>query len=297
MTGYRYIVVFFLLSMFPCISYAQETVQVITGTYNRTFRYSTGDIIKINAEKARITITGSEKEEIIVTTKLISKARTVEIAKSELSYHQYTIEKNKDVIDIENRIVLPKHVKEFQSVLFVEIQISIPTEMELQVSNNYGNTKIENKNGKTHVNSGFGDIFLVNVGGELKLKSYYGDLKTDGLAGHSVLDLVLTPAEISGASGFINLKSSLGDIVIDNPGRLRALNIESSKSDVTMVYGREQEFRYFLQADFGELVIPQSFGVAPRDEITNRLIWTYGDPDKPEINIKANFGNIILNVE
>ncbi len=275
----------------------QEKLHVFTQTISKTFEIQEGITLEVNGEKALIKIKGTSSDKAVINLKLISKSLNKESAEQGLDIHAYKIDLAKGVLLVSNQISISKSKPTTDLILAVEMEISIPADMPFSVKNSYGQLLMEEVIGTKQILSSYGSISLLNIKGVTTLTSYYGDLTISELNGRTSLSLEFTPVELTGVSGFLNIKSSYSDILLTSINKIDAMSINASKSDVEFGIRDYKRYRYFTQADFGELNLQSAHDSAIKKDISNRLVWTSGSPALPLIEIKSYFGNITLKLE
>ncbi|WP_185154326.1 DUF4097 family beta strand repeat-containing protein [Fulvivirga sp. M361] len=276
---------------------AQIQVKVITKTIERSFDYQAGDALLIRGEKSSIAVNTWEKNAVKVTLKLIAKAVLSEVARKELEYQKYTMNKRKNIINLANQLEFPNNVKELQAILLVEYEIWVPASIQLTINNEYGNIDISGIYGKHIVTNKFGNITLNHVGGTGKIESYFGDFTSKNFSGNHTLDFNKTKTTIDHLSGILSINSRLGDITISNVQRQAALNIEADKSDINLeVLANWDEFQIKLKSNFGKIKVPHHL-TGKMDQKNNVSSWRYLGNGKSRINAETSFGVISLSVK
>ena len=293
MRSYGLIACFFALS--STIS-AQVQVEVMTKTIERTFDYYRSDAILIRGEKSTIQVNTWANNEVKVTLKLVAKAVSKQTALKELEYQKYILDKKRDVITISNYYEFPAKSK-LESVLISEYEIWVPVFSKMTIDNSYGNIQISDKQGEHLITNRFGNIVLENVAGKGTFSSYFGDFTAVNLDGQNELNFNKTKTAIDGLSGEISIESQLGDITIDNPGRVLRLSIDASKSDVIIEsLPNWNQYNLNLKSDFGNVVVPRQLPGVPQKR-GNTTIWDYNKGDRSRIKVETSFGVISLSVK
>ncbi len=282
---YYHIAICFLLAI-PAIS--QTQVEVITKTVKDQFKYVSGYAIEVEGKSARISIQSWDKDEIGVEMKLISKGLTKEVAEKELTYQKYIIDEIDETYVIRNYLLLPAGLDKLKTVQETEIELHVPTKVELSVTNLFGNTRIKNLTGEIVLESEYGELVLDKISGNIRIESTFGDLFINDFDGTLTGDLEHTTSSINGYSGRAFVKSNLGDMSWTNIYDLTKLKITAEKSDVSLKFKDSDFDSYYwqLKTRFGEIDFPQ------HQSEERKII--HGDDKNPSIDISSDFGKITI---
>ncbi len=162
---------------------AQQRVQVVTKTVEKQFDYQPGETLRLEGEKAAITVTGWQGKKVKVILKLIAKAPAQETARRELDFQRYILEKRKEVIHLKNYFVLPKGQKALHAILLAEYEVWVPYQATIAITNTYGNVQVTKKGGRTHIDLKYGNTTLAEVEGVGHYNSYFGDFTAKNISG------------------------------------------------------------------------------------------------------------------
>ena len=277
-------------------AHAQEiTVKVISKTVEKTFTWKPTDKVKIEGEKAKLSIKGWEGNEVKVIMKQISKARTQQVAEKELAYQRYIFDYKKGTIYIKNYFAIPKGTQQMESIQKVEFQIWIPRKTELEVYNNYGNTHLERLSGSLRLNTKYGNIDLNNYSGSANVKSYFGDLTVTDFAGSLHTDSNHTLTILSKMAGDVEIQSILGDVIVTYSEKMNRCKVLASKADVTINHINWKTAFVQLATTHGDLLLPNAQEHYLTNKGDNKIEFKRGDRRQPiHIDIQTSFGKIII---
>lgn len=283
-----------ILSAISFESVAQVEVKVITKTIEQSFDYTMDNDILIRGDKSLITVHGWTRNEVKVKLKLIAKAVNENVAKRELEFQKYILEKKKGTITAANFYQIPSKYKELQSILLAEYEIWVPAFSKIAIINSYGNVYLSKMRGKQTINNKFGNIVIDDVSGVNNFECYFGDFIARNLDGKNMLKFNKTKTTIEGLSGLITIESKLGDITIDNLNGMLAVDIKASKSDINLeLEVAWKDVNINLKSEFGEIDIPNQFTEAAVKR-GNVAIWSSRGSSQSKITAETSFGTISL---
>ncbi|MGB0525683.1 MAG: DUF4097 family beta strand repeat-containing protein [Flammeovirgaceae bacterium] len=278
-----------------CVFAQRITVQVISKTIEKQFDWSAREEVKVEGEKAKVTVYGWDKSSVKVTLKQISKAPTKEIATKELAYQRYILEKRKGVIHIKNYFAIPKGTHQVEGIQKVEYEIWLPKKSKLTLKNNYGNTSLKNLAGDLHLNTKYGNIILDQYSGNASVKSYFGDLTVNDFAGSLYTDSNHTMTTLSNVAGDVELNSVLGDVIISYSTRITRCKVMANKADVTLNRLDWNQAFIQLSSTYGDLLLPPEQEKNLKKSSSSKMEFKKGDKSQvSHIEIHTSFGKIII---
>jgi hypothetical protein len=107
----------------------------------------------------------------------------------------------------------------------VDIELTMPQIMNLDVNDGSGSMEIRNVMGKVDIDDGSGNIELETIGGDVKIddgsgsidvKSVKGDVDIDDGSGNADLEHIIGSVVIDDGSGSITIKDVTGSVEIDD---------------------------------------------------------------------------------
>ncbi len=272
---------------------AQQRVQVVTKTVEKELAYEPGETVRVEGEKAAITVTGWSGRGVKVVLKLVAKAPTQETARRELDFQRYILEKRKQTIYLKNYFVRPKGQKALNALLLAEYEIWVPRQATVEISSTYGNVYIKDKAGRTTVSVQYGNTTLDGVGGTGQYTSYFGDFTARNLGGTTRATLRHTKTSIEGLSGEADFDNTLSDMSLGGLREVKTLRINADKSDISLRVDRPAQYRCQFRTEFGEITPP---GAVPGQFVKkgDLTTWERGEEAQPLLAVKTTFGNITL---
>ncbi|NQZ76502.1 MAG: DUF4097 family beta strand repeat protein, partial [Ekhidna sp.] len=182
----------------------------------------------------------------------------------------------------------PKGLDKLSTIQETEIIIFLPNQVEILIENSFGNTSIQDHQGKVAVESKYGELKLANLTGEVKINSTFGDLEVSNFSGSMTCDLEHTATKIEGFTGDASVKTNLGDIVFTGIEELLRLKISAEKSDVILQFNKNNVDSYYwdIRSKYGEISFPNS-------GIEGKKI-SFGDDGNPAIYVSTDFGKITI---
>jgi DUF4097 and DUF4098 domain-containing protein YvlB len=119
-----------------------------------------------------------------------------------------------------SRAVLTSGFKEYRSIFsfgnkLINLTVSIPAEMDLDVDDGSGYIKIEDIVGNLVIDDGSGDIEIVNTKGNVDVDDGSGEIKVEGVSGDVSVDDASGSIIIRNIGGNVTVKDGSGSITID----------------------------------------------------------------------------------
>lgn len=237
--------------------HAQTTVQVATKHLEKIFEPVKA--IKIDAEKADITIESWAKNNIQISIDLSSKHPQKEIAAADLEYFKYVAEKRKDMIFIKNYILLNNPKQKLSSNFKAKYILKIPENMELEINNSFGKIIINAKPKSLILNAAFCIVNLNNCDGKTKLETQYGDLFINNISGENNIRTNHTTLIMSKLGGKNIIQSQSGKIVINGFTNMIDLKIKGAKTEINLERINTENYGFMFQNKNGEINVPSNF--------------------------------------
>jgi DUF4097 and DUF4098 domain-containing protein YvlB len=119
-----------------------------------------------------------------------------------------------------SRAVLTSGFKEYRSIFsfgnkLINLTVSVPAEMDLDVDDGSGYIKIEDIAGNLIIDDGSGDIEIVNTKGNIDVDDGSGEIKVEGVSGDLSVDDGSGSIIIRNIGGNVTVKDGSGSITID----------------------------------------------------------------------------------
>jgi hypothetical protein len=264
---------------------AQQKTQVVTRKIERTIAVKPGDRLEVKGEKARIKIESHAKNEILLEVRFTAKNPDQQMAEKELQYMRYGFQHRKNQVYINNYFVIPKNTKTVHSNLQVELILLVPANMQLQVSNYFGNTTISNHAGAINAISEYGVLSLNNLSGIITTNLNFSDLKINN-CGNIQITANNSDIEASGFSGRILMTGENSDIEIQSSGTISG-NIQVKNGNIRisgLLFDRQA---LELLSPYGEIDAPALKASGNKEKVLHQVNMQF-----PLLKANTTFGKI-----
>ena len=172
----------------------------------------------------------------------------------------------------------------FLSLNNVNLDVTLPTNANMQVDTGSGNVEAAGVNGQVDLQTGSGDITTTDVGGQVSLKTGSGTISTDGLNGQATIttgsgDIKVNQGVLSGNS---LMKTGSGDISYSgslNPSG--SYHFDTGSGTVNLTLPTSSAFH--LHTSTGSGNVNNDFGSA-----------NVGTGQRPDLSISTGSGDINL---
>ncbi len=257
------IVMFLLINMglmtLPYSVLSQNKVHVVTKKIEQQLEFKAGESLMITAEKANINVEAWSGDYIDIMLKLISKHPNEEIAKKELAYIGYKLEKAAKGHSIKNYFDANGRNARIKGNLLFSYTIKVPYECALDVTNLYGTLYVSGIRSNLKSRVRFVEFTLKDHHGGTMLESFFSDLTVENYKGHFTGSFEKSKLRMAAFKGQIDIKSNYGEIEIEG-GTRDALNINSNKTKVSFNAPNLTSYNYRLQNKQGKIILPNSLG-------------------------------------
>jgi hypothetical protein len=154
----------------------------------------------------------------------------------------------------------------------VDIVVSVPQDINLDLNSDLGNTSIKNVNGSIQVNTNLGDVTIDSAKGGIQVRDDLGTIRMTG----------------SSLTGNMALTNNLGDIefsgVFAAPG---SHDISAKMGIVKVTLPPDSSFNLDSRVDFGS--IKDGFGITKVGQQNNHELRGSAGSD-PQVNLKVTVG-------
>jgi hypothetical protein len=223
-----------ILSAFFMLQASAETVvSVVTKEVRKSLDCSGGDLIRIDAEKARISVGVWSQKKVQIRLKLISKHEDKATAEKNLSMIDHYITSSSGELSLGNIIRIPSGLKSFTGVLKAEYELLVPEECALLISNHFGDVTITGVKGALKIESQYGDINLSGVSGYISLFSDIGDIRAESVSGKTSIVSSNCIINLKNMSGSLNLRTKYGSARLEGKD-FTEMNIDADKTEVEL---------------------------------------------------------------
>ncbi|MBO0949486.1 DUF4097 family beta strand repeat-containing protein [Fibrella forsythiae] len=288
------LLLFFLLWL-PLLSRAQTPVQVVTKVVEKDLPYTPGQSIRINAQKADVTVRGWNRPTVSVRLRLVAKHPDKAVAEREVAYHQYTLQANSNALDLSNRFAMPSGSGKAQSQLKVIYEVNVPEKALLAVGNSFGDVGLHGLSGDVTLKFEFGKLTLDDMAGKLTITSSYGDIEGRGIDAALTLKSEKADIALRDLGGTCRLTSHYGKLLIQpNPQTMKAFSLEVARAETTIQTRSITDFRYDVIATYADIRVPD--GVTDDlGKFGSKQTFTYEPPGrKVELVLRSSYANVLI---
>ena len=274
-------------------------MQVVTKVVEKELPYADGQRIRVMAQKADVTLKGWNRSTVSVRLRLVAKHPDRAVAEREIAYHQYTIQPNGDDIELSNRFVIPQRAGKLQSQLKAVYEISVPAKALIQLTNSFGDVRLNDLSGDISVKFEFGKLSLDDMSGKLTIASEYGDIDGRGVNATFICKAEKADINLRDLGGSSRITSRYGKLsIVPNATTLDALRIEAARTEILLLPRRVADFRYDVISTFADIRVPESV-VSELGRYGSKQTFAYQPPGgrKPEIQIQNSYGNVVIQGE
>ncbi len=284
----------FLFALCLCSQGAAQKRETISKKISKDLTLQAGDVLKLAGEKANIRVTEWNKAfaQLIIT---FSATHTDnKTAQKELAYMQYAVTREKNIIEIRNGFILPSSVDRILSRLEVSIEVIVPAQTSVIITNKYGDAVVTKLSGNLDATLQFSDLDLHELQGSVKLLCYYSEvhgraIKTTSFISEDEKSRIFLNL-LSGAATFNSRHSDL-DITVS---QITSLTIDAVRTNVTVHTHRTDAFDYHLSNKEGKLYVPDEYSSKIKQNGKQLTLMTTSKPPKSLINITTSFNTLTI---
>ena len=268
--------------------------------------------LNVTNNAGSVTVTGANVEtvqvKILKTAYDSSQAR----ADAEVKSIKYSIEQTGNTITL--KYELPKSMNFNNHVNTVDFDITVPSEVTVDVDGSMGEVNVSGTKGSVDIRNDFGDVTIEDIegaltvqtgsgmvdaisivaGGEnIDLRSDFGGVSLEKAGGKDiVLDSssgTITLSEVR-ATGELTTSTDFGNTKFEN-GSANSLHIETSSGEVSLVKITVKK-EIFIKDDFGNIELEQARADSYDLHANSGAITV--DGVKGKLKAGSDFGNIII---
>ena len=274
---------------------AQDKIQVVTKTITRSFVLETEESLRVEAEKATVSIRGWDQDEVKLILKLIAKHPQRAIAESELSALRYQIVAEGTLKVIKNYFRLIEGAAAIEGNLQAEYELWIPHHRKVTLSNRYGNITLSNWQATLDLTTEFGEIHLEQITGAVSLNVTYGDVTARRLSGALTGITRKSNLNLYEVGGTVSLKSNYGEINVTTNDQVKQLTIDASRSQVTFATADPMRYHYQLTTTGDNIYVPVPGKWATENALVRKQSFTTPDTNLPLVIVNTTFSPITVN--
>ena len=286
---------FALIFMPLQLSFAQ--VQVVTKVVEKELPYADGQRVRLNAQKADVTVKGWNRSTVQVRLRLMAKHPDRAVAEREVAYHQYTLQTSGSEIELSNRFVIPQRAGKLQSQLKAMYEVSVPARALLTLTNSFGDLNLSDLTGDVSLIFEFGKLTLEDMGGKLNVSSNYGDIDARNLDANLTLKTEKATVTLRNLGGTARITSRYGKLTLFPALSLNALAVEAARTEIMFSPRRLADFRYDVTAAQSEVRVPTAYA-DHLGRYGGRQTFTLQPPgSKVEVSIQSTYSPITIQGE
>lgn len=287
-----------ILLWLPILGRSQTPVQVVTKVVEKELSYTDGQRIRLNAQKADVTLKGSNRSTIGVTLRLVAKHTDRAVAERELAYHQYTLQASGAEVELSNRFVIPQRAGKLQSQLKAVYEVSVPNKALINLSNSFGDVNLSDLTGDVTIKFEFGKLTLDDISGKLSITSDYGDIEGRNLSATLLCKAEKADITLRELSGKVNLQSRYGKLTLLPIPSLGSLKVEAARTEIVVATKRLSDFSFDVITSFADIRVPESVANL-LGKYSGKQTFSYEPPGgrKPEISIQNSYSTVIIQGE
>lgn len=270
----------------------QSKIQVVTKAITKSIPYTTGKSIKIVGEKAEISVQSWDKNFISIKLSLIAKHPNRKTAEEDLKYIDYKVADEKNEISITNYFSQKSGYKDINSNLSAKIELLVPTECNLNITNLYGSITLNTINGKLYVDLSFTQLTMSAVKGLVNIKSHYGDIDAENVEAQLEVKSDMANIAFRNLSGTSSFEGHYGQISILPSNKISTLNINADRTNVDIITDSLNDFDFDIETRFGTIKVPKQIKKSVDSNLTRSKFQQKNG--KPLIRINGNYSIINL---
>jgi hypothetical protein len=275
---------------------AQEVVQVVTKTIEKTFRYQDGYELNVEGQKAEIFVETWERDEISLVLELSAKHPEQAVAAADLETINFVANRIKNKIYVRN-YRYDEANRPTASVLSVTYYITLPEDCPVYVKNYFGAANISNLSNRLRIFGEYSQIDIDNVKGLLDISTRFGDIVGEKIDGNVTINARRSDVTLYEIAGSYQINAQYGILRLQPTADLLGLNISAEKSEVHL-YGNQPElFAYTLTATHGEVKTPKNLRLLALEdtpEVQKVRIEPANREIHPLITVSVTFGDVTL---
>lgn len=274
---------------------AQEKIQVVTKTINRSFALGVGETLVVRAEKADVRVRGWDQPEVKLTLRLVARHPERPVAEADLPALRYEIDTDGPQKTIRNFFRISEGSGGISSNLQAEYELWVPQRSKLQLHSRYGNVRVTNLTGDISLTTEFGEIRLSEVQGTVALDVSYGDVVAQRVNASVTGTAKKSNLTLEEMGGTVSLQSSYGEIDVTTVNQLQSLLIKASRTEVSFAAPDPLDYYYQLSTSYDQIktTLPgtwQNGGLLGQERS-----FTSTDATLPKVIIYTSFSPITIN--
>ena len=270
----------------------KETVQVVTKTIEKDFKYKLGYEVNIEGEKANINVETWDKQEISILLEITSKHGDLATAESDLHNIKYLAERVKNKIYLRN--YREDKSRSASSSLEVRYTIVVPEDCPVYVKNYFGIASISNLTNRLRVYGEYSQIDMNNIEGLLDIRTRFGDIMGEKIGGNVTINARRSDVTLRDITGTYTINAQYGKLELHPIAGLIDLDINAEKSEVYLYENGLDRFGYLLTTTHGEMETPPDIRTIEleRTPEVQRIQIKPGSELYGQITVSVSFGDV-----
>jgi hypothetical protein len=170
--------------------------------------------IQIDNTRGNIEVQGTDTEDILITA--ILNISTIEEQEKAIALADDTVSIDRKMdntltIRTKNNIINKR-----DTYINVSYKIQVPKDIEVNITNGFGDTYVSQINKETTIKSNNGDIQINSIGDELSIENDFGSIVVESVAGSAKIKSKNGDIEAEYIGGDLDIKNSFGKTTFDN---------------------------------------------------------------------------------
>ncbi len=274
---------------------AQETLQVVTKSIEKSMPFGLGTEVSIEGEKADVYLSSWDRNQIAVYLDLSAAHQDRKVAEKDLRRIDYTMEQEGTKIVVKNFIAKNEGENRPESVLKAKYTIILPANCPVNLSNFFGSADVRDLKNAVVINSEFCKLDLLNLHGQISISTRFGDISGRQISGNVQIFSNRSNISLSEVQGVFKIKSRYGKIEVDAQPELLDLEIDAVKTDIVFENAPVGYYSFLLTTQNGEIITPKemNFLVKQLNSDSQQALHNPGT-QQSNVKIQTTFGNIVI---
>lgn len=270
-----------------------QQAEVVTKVISKKVPINASDEFSIIVEKADVRVMGWDRNFSEITITFSARHTDKRTASAELDYMQYSLSRDKNVIELRNGFSLPFNVDQIHSKLSVTIDVKFPVTGKLLLSNKYGTADLSGLSGNINASFSFCDVFLDDVTASVLLKSSYSEVRGNLRSTAFTCESDKSDLTLELKRGTYSFTANLGEIDLEIIDAL-TIDVKGARTAVTMRTDALKDYSYDLRTKSGKIYIDEPFKKFVRQDDREASLNVKADQSKKSIHIYTTYSPITI---
>lgn len=272
----------------------QQKSEAVSKVVSKDLKVHSADALYVIGEKANIHVTGWKNSYISLKITFSATHTDNKIALRELDFMKYSVSRENNVIELRNAFILPSSQDQIQSKLEVTMDLMVPSNNGLSLTNKYGNIEISKMTGKVIAKLEFSDMTLNSINGEIILNAAYSEIRGYDIAVNSLTcDAEKSQVSLDLSNGIYKFNSRHSDLDLTLKD-IRSLTVSASRTNITVRPLQFESYDFKLLNKEGKIYAPIRYSNQIKSEGKQNSLLKTSVPAKPLIQITTNFNTITI---